>query len=104
MAAKKGDKIAINCYKKFGYDLGRGIAYIVDIINPQIVVIGSIYQRSQELIEKYMYKTLKQEALPKSLESLKILPAKLGDNIGDMAAIGVAFYGYMEKHKSNKNC
>lgn len=104
MAAKKGDKIAVNCYKKFGQDLGRGIAYIVDIINPQIVVIGSIYQRSQELIEKYMYKTLKQEALSRSLESLKILPAKLGDNIGDMAAIGVAFYGYMEKHKSNKNC
>lgn len=96
IAAKNGDKQAKKCYRKFGYDLGRGIAYIVDILNPEVIVIGSIFERSGELIEKYMYSTLKKEALPHSLEGLKILPAKLGDAIGDMAAVSVAFDGYLQ--------
>lgn len=102
-AAQNGDKVAIECYKKFGWDLGRGIAYIVDILNPEVVVIGSIYQRAQDLIEKYMYQTLNKEALHESLAGLKILPAKLGDNIGDMAALGVAFDGYMRINTNLEN-
>jgi len=98
-AAKNGDKEALKCYEKFGYDLGRGIAYIVDILNPEVIVIGSIFERSRELIEKYMYKTLKKEAISYSLENLKILPAKLGDSIGDMAALSVAFDGYVQSEK-----
>lgn len=98
-AAKTGDKVALKCFEDFGYDLGRGIAYIVDILNPEVIVIGSIYERSRELIEEYMYKTLKEEALPQSLTQLKILPAKLSDSIGDMAAISVAFDGYLQSLK-----
>ncbi len=94
-AANK-DKEAIKIYRKFGRDLGLGIAYLVDILNPQVVVIGSIFQRAQDLIEKYMYETLKKEALSQSLEGLRILPAKLGDSLGDMAAIGVAVDGYIQ--------
>lgn len=93
IAARNGDKTAINCYKKFGCDLGRGIAYLVDILNPEVVVIGSIYERAQDLIEKYMRKTLEKEALPQSVAALRILPSALGDSIGDKAALGVAFDG-----------
>lgn len=92
--ALNGDEFAIKCYKKFGRDLGRGIAYLVDILNPQVIVIGGIFMRAKDLIEPYMYATLKKEALEQSLSCLKILPSELGEAIGDMSAIGVAIDGY----------
>ncbi len=96
-AARNQDPKALEIYRKFGEDLGRGIAVLVDILNPQVVVIGSIFQRARDLIEPYMYETLKQEALPHNLAHLQILPAKLGDSLGDMAALGVALDGYSQQ-------
>ena len=97
MAAYGGNNEAVEIYKKFGHDLGKGIAYIVDILNPEVIVIGSIYERARDLIEPYMYETLQKEALSYSLQDLKILPSGLGDSIGDKAALGVAFNGIFKK-------
>lgn len=90
-AAKKGDSLAIEIYNICGEYLGRGLAIIIDILNPQVIIIGSIFERSSELLIPSMTKTLKAEALPLSLGCCNILPARLGDKIGDYAALGVAF-------------
>ena len=95
--ARRGDAEALAIFEKIGSDLGRGIAYLVDILNPEVIVIGSIYTRAEELIAPSMWKALKAEALSLSVESLKILPATLGDNIGNAAALGVAQNGYISE-------
>lgn len=93
-AARSGDAEALEIYRKVGHDLGKGLAYLIDILNPQVIVIGSIFTRAQDLIEESMYAVLRQECLSYSLEAVKILPAKLGDEIGDKAALSVACSGY----------
>lgn len=98
-AANAGDPEAIAIYTKFGEDLGRGIAVLVDILNPEVIVIGSIYERAQGLIEPHMRRVLAQEALPHSLKALQILPAALGDSLGDKAALSVACNGWRERVK-----
>lgn len=95
--ARAGDQTALALYRKIGEDLGRGVAYILDILNPEVVVIGSIYQRAQDLLDEGMYDILRKEVLSYTLDSVKILPAALGDSIGDMAALGVAYAGYLER-------
>ncbi len=97
IAAGNGDEQARALYQRIGRDLGRGVAYLVDILNPEVIVIGSIFERARELIEPYMLETLREEALSLSLDVLKVLPAKLGDDLGDKAALGVAFNGYAER-------
>ncbi len=97
IAARSGDQKAIDIYKKVGQDLGKGLSYIIDILNPEVIVIGSIFTRSQDLIEGSMYEVLKSETLSFSLDAVKILPAKLGDEIGDKAALSVAFSGFQER-------
>lgn len=89
-AAKAGDKLAIEIYRICGEYLGRGLAVLVDILNPQAIVIGSIFERSSELLIPSMKKALEAEALGIALECCKILPAELGNAIGDYAALGVA--------------
>jgi len=90
-AACDGDETALEIYGICGGYLGRGLAIMIDMLNPQAIVIGSIYQRSSALLQAKMEEAIKAEALPLSAEVCRILPATLGDSIGDYAALGVAF-------------
>lgn len=89
-AAAKGDKLANSIYRRCGEKLGLGISVLIDILNPEKIVIGSIYQRSGFLLADAMNETIKKEALEISAKHCEIVPAMLGDDIGDFAAIGVA--------------
>ncbi len=91
LAAAAGDETAIEIYNVCGENLGKGLAVIIDILNPQAIVIGSIYQRSADLLRDRMQAVLVREALPQALAACRVLPAELGDSIGDYAALGVAF-------------
>ena len=89
-AADKGDKLAGAIYRRCGEKLGMGLSVLIDILNPERIVIGSIYERSGYLLEKTMRETIRKEALSVSADMCEIVPAKLGDAIGDFAALGVA--------------
>lgn len=94
IAAENGDAFAVEMYKKVGERLGQGLAVLVDILNPERIVIGSIFARSEKLIRPSMEKILKREALPGAFDKCEVVPAKLGESIGDYAAVGVAAAGY----------
>lgn len=89
-AADAGDETAIEVYKLSGEYLGRGLSVLIDILNPQIIVIGSIFTRSKHLLWESMKETIEKEALPVSAKCCKVLSASLGENIGDYAAIATA--------------
>ncbi len=89
-AAREGDTAAKEVFQICGEMLGKGLAILVDILNPQRIIIGSVYARCVDLLKEPMEKSLKKEALAQSLEVLEILPAKLGEAIGDVAALAVA--------------
>ncbi len=88
--ANEGDELAKKVYEICATHLGRGLAVIVDILNPERIVIGSIFQRSENLLREYMEKTLKEESLSLSRNVCKIVPAELEESLGDKAAISVA--------------
>lgn len=89
-AAYKGDKTAIDVYRKCGEMLGYGLSILIDVLNPEKIVIGSIYTRSRDLLQESMIAALKKEALEPSLTAVEILPAALGENLGDYAALSLA--------------
>lgn len=89
-AAKGGDAFALSVFEESGEMLGRGLAAVVDLLNPNIIVLGGVFMRSARLLEPAMYRALEREALPESLRACRIVPAALGENIGDIAALAVA--------------
>jgi len=91
-AAGKGDKTAMQIVEISARNLGKGLAVIIDMLNPQCIVIGSIYSRNEDLFKPVVYSVLEKEAIPSALAVCKIVPAKLGENIGDYAALCVALY------------
>lgn len=92
-AADKGDAFAKSVYANCGKKLGQGLSVLIDILNPERIVIGSIFARSGHLLRDAMQKELEKEALPLAASVCQIVPAQLGEAIGDYAALGVLVSG-----------
>ncbi len=90
LAAKQGDEVAMKVYENAGEMLGRGLSILIDILNPEKIVIGSIYQRSAELMKDAMERVIREETLPSSRAVVEIVPALLGDELGDCASLALA--------------
>ena len=67
-----------------------GLSVLIDILNPEMIVIGSVFQRSEELLREEMEKWIEKEALSLSSSVCRVVPAALTENIGDWAALSVA--------------
>jgi len=91
-SAERGDQLAIEILATSGRYLGRGLANLIDILNPEIIVLGSLYLRISEFLDGPMRTELEREALPQSLKNCKIVPMALAENISDYAPICVALY------------
>lgn len=89
-AAYKGDETAKEVYRICGEQLGIGLSMLIDILNPERIVIGSIFARSEDLLREGMERVINKEALPQSAECCKIVPAALEEKIGDYAAVSAA--------------
>lgn len=88
--AENGDEFCRRIYADCGRWLGKGLALVIDMINPQLIIIGSIFTRSGGLLWPYAQKEIEKEALPQSSGVCRMVPAKLGESIGDIAALTVA--------------
>jgi glucokinase len=89
-AARAGDPVAREIVQISASYLGKGLAILIDVLNPECIVIGSIYTRNEELLKPLIETGLKTEAIPAARKVCKIVPAVLGDGIGDYAALCVA--------------
>ena len=88
--AMAGNEDAKEIYRLCGEKLGEGISILIDILNPELIVIGSVFQRSEILLRASMEEMIKNESLSYSRKVCRIVPAELTENIGDYAALSVA--------------
>ena len=89
--AREGDETALETYRVCGEKLGEGLSILIDVLNPQTIVIGSVFARAEDLLRAPMERVLKREALAYSLGNCRIVPAALGEEIGDYAALAVSY-------------
>ncbi len=89
-AAHTGDDLACRVYETSAVYLGKGLSVIIDILNPEVIVIGGIYTRNKDMMEPVMQRIIEREALDCATSVCRIRPAELGEQIGDYAALSVA--------------
>ena len=90
LAAAKGDALARRIVTQCGEKLGAALAILVDVLNPERIVIGGLAMRLGDLLLEPARRMLAQEALPPSVAVCQIVPAALGESIGDVAALCIA--------------
>ena len=93
-AARAEDRLAIQVLEEAGTYLGWGLAILVDVINPELFVIGTLGIHLGDLLLEPARKAMLANAVRQSAEIARVVPAKLDANIGDVAAICVAMEKY----------
>ena len=91
-AAGAGDVTAIEVYRVSGEMLGRGLSVLVDILNPEVIIIGSVFSRSRELLWPHAESVMEKECLRLSYGVCRVVPSGLGEKLGDYAAVTLALY------------
>ena len=89
VAAKNGDALAKEIYEESARRLGQGLSILIDLLNHEAIVIGSIYTRDEGLFKEIAEDVIRRECLPGSAAACRLLKAELTENIGDIAALGL---------------
>jgi len=90
-AGVAGDELAIEVFRRMGVYLGIGLANLINILNPETIVIGGGVVNGWSLFEKHMNHEVAARAFPIPAEQVKIVPAECGDDAGLLGAARLAF-------------
>jgi glucokinase len=89
-AGKVGDELALEIFRRMGVYLGIGLANLINILNPEMIVIGGGVVNGWDLFEKHMHQQVEERAFPLLTARLKIVRAKCGDDAGLLGAARLA--------------
>jgi glucokinase len=93
LAAHTGDRVAQAIVRKVGEKLGEAMAILVDLLNPECIVVGGLALRFGDSLLNPARDIVERDALGSSASLCRIVPAQLGEHIGDVAALCVAMKG-----------
>ena len=86
----EGDAFCLDVFRESAEKLATILAYTIDILNPEVIVLGGVFMRQQERFLAAIRPILEREALPLANGVCRIVGAGLSENIGDYAALAVA--------------
>jgi glucokinase len=78
---------ALSVAREAGHRMGQGLALLVDALNPQLIVLGSLAVALGDRVLAPARRVVAREALPQAVAACEIVPAALGAQIGDVAAL-----------------
>jgi glucokinase len=90
-AAREGDARALAEFDDMGRKLGAGIAGLVNVFNPELVVIGGGFAEALDLMLEPALETLRRDGLPPARDLVRVVPAILGEEAG---MVGAALIGF----------
>jgi glucokinase len=90
-AARNGKKEALAAYGEFGKALGFAAAWSVNLIDPEVIILGGSVSNSIDLFISPMEETIKKFTCPAPAANLKIVKAELGDFAGVAGAASLVF-------------
>ena len=87
---RDGDPDCTEVFRESAEKLATILAFTMDILNPEVIALGGVFMRNADLFMPVIDPILDREALPLARKVCRIVPAELGENIGDYAALAVA--------------
>jgi glucokinase len=88
--AREGEELAMRVFDQAARQLGNGIAILVDALAPELVIVGGIYRYATDLLESGMWRALAAEGHPRLVKGMKVVPSRLGREVGSYASCSVA--------------
>lgn len=85
-AAEEGDPVAKKIFEIVGEYIGIGLTSVINLLNPERVIIGGGVAESGELLLGPIRKTIKERAMVVAGNAVEIVPAQLGNSAGVIGA------------------
>lgn len=88
--ARNGENFYLSVIQESAQKFARILSLLIDLFNPEIIVAGGVFMRNYDLFMPIIEPIVERESLTDSYKVCKILPAEIGENIGDYAALAIA--------------
>ncbi|MBW1679790.1 MAG: ROK family protein [Deltaproteobacteria bacterium] len=90
-SAESGDPVSQNIYQTMGRFLGVGIASLINVFNPEMVIIGGGVSRAWKIFSPHTKEEVKTRAFKTPAQRAKVVPALCGDDAGLLGAAYLVF-------------
>jgi glucokinase-like ROK family protein len=97
-AAKNGDQYAINILSEVGFNLGKGISILIQLYNPELIILGGRIAEAEQYITTPIQQSLNIYCMRQLSEHTSIVVSEMGQNIGIMGAVAVAMEKVFENY------
>jgi predicted NBD/HSP70 family sugar kinase len=88
-AALAGDQRAITILSEAGLDLGRGISMLIQLLNPELIIIGGSVAEANQYLITPIQQALNIYSMAKSRERSKLVLYQLGEDVGLLGGLAV---------------
>lgn len=93
-AAEAGDDFARDLLLDAGRRLGRKAAFLVNLFNPEVLIIGGGIETGGTIFLDALRDAVKSQAIPEATEKLRIIPSQLGENGVALGAAALVAQNY----------
>jgi len=90
-AAQRGDQVALLVLEKVGRALGIGISALINVLNPEIIILGGGVAAARELFTPPMVEEIKLRAFSAKGKETPVVPSLLGEDAGILGAARLIF-------------
>lgn len=91
-AAGKRIPLALEAYRRAGFYLGVGVGGLLNILNPQIVILGGgVLKSAPRVFWQSMLSSAERHSWLQAFRSVRIVRTKLGDKSGNLGALSLVF-------------
>lgn len=87
---REGDVFCTEIVQESAQHLGEILSFVMDVLNPELIVLGGVFMRNADVLLPLVEPVLVRESLPGARAVCRIVPAEIGESIGDVAALAVA--------------
>jgi N-acetylglucosamine repressor len=96
-AANKGDQYAINILSEVGIHLGKGIAILIQLFNPELILLGGEITEAKQFITTPIQQSINTYCMPQLRERTRIALSDLGPNASLLGSVATVTENVLER-------
>ena len=105
-AANRGDQYAINILSEIGINLGKGVAMLIQLYNPELIILGGKIAEAKQYITTPIQYSINKYCMAQLRERTTISLSLLGQKAGILGSVAIVmeniFEGYLELIEENR--
>jgi glucokinase-like ROK family protein len=99
-AVAKGDKFAVELMTESGYNIGRGVAILIHLLNPEAIIVGGRATPAGKILQTSIQQALNEHCIPRLAANVSLEISALGRDAEIIGAAALVMENYLRNEKS----